>query len=67
MVMFVARVLVGDFTQGYRESLNPPPPPYDSYVDVKLNPSIFVIYEKDQIYPQYVIEYTEPEKACVIS
>uniref|UniRef100_A0A8P0NQV9 Zinc finger CCCH-type containing, antiviral 1 n=1 Tax=Canis lupus familiaris TaxID=9615 RepID=A0A8P0NQV9_CANLF len=33
MVMFVARVLVGDFTQGYRESLNPPPPPYDSYVD----------------------------------
>ncbi|KAM8933156.1 zinc finger CCCH-type antiviral protein 1 [Lycaon pictus] len=67
MVMFVARVLVGDFTQGYRESLNPPPPPYDSYVDVRLNPSIFVIYEKDQIYPQYVIEYTEPEKACVIS
>ncbi|XP_025785387.1 zinc finger CCCH-type antiviral protein 1 [Puma concolor] len=67
IVMFVARVLVGDFTQGAVGSISPPPPPYDSYVDARLNPSVFVIFEKDQIYPEYVIEYTELDKACVIS
>ncbi|XP_022366000.1 zinc finger CCCH-type antiviral protein 1 [Enhydra lutris kenyoni] len=67
IVMFVARVLVGDFTQGEMGSVSPPPPPYDSYVDIRLNPSVFVIFEKDQIYPEYVIEYTELDKACVIS
>ncbi|EFB15715.1 hypothetical protein PANDA_002119, partial [Ailuropoda melanoleuca] len=67
IVMFVARVLVGDFTQGEMGNTSPPPPPYDSYVDIRLNPSVFVIFEKDQIYPEYVIEYTELDKACVIS
>jgi len=67
IVMFVARVLVGDFTQGEMGSTGPPPPPYDSYVDIRLNPSVFVIFEKNQIYPEYVIEYTELDKSCVIS
>nr|XP_021548537.1 zinc finger CCCH-type antiviral protein 1 [Neomonachus schauinslandi] len=67
IVMFVARVLVGDFTQGEMGSTGPPPPPYDSYVDIRLNPSVFVIFEKNQIYPEYVIEYTELDKPCVIS
>ncbi|KAF3819396.1 hypothetical protein GH733_013546 [Mirounga leonina] len=67
IVMFVARVLVGDFTQGEMASTGPPPPPYDSYVDIRLNPSVFVIFEKNQIYPEYVIEYTELDKPCVIS
>lgn len=65
--MFVARVLVGDFTQGEMGSINPPPPPYNSYVDIRSNPSVFVIFDKDQIYPEYVIEYTELDKGCVIS
>lgn len=67
IVMFVARVLVGEFAQGALGSTSPPPAPYDSYVDARLNPSVFVISEKDQIYPEYVIEYTELDKACVIS
>ncbi|XP_004414203.1 PREDICTED: zinc finger CCCH-type antiviral protein 1 isoform X1 [Odobenus rosmarus divergens] len=67
IVMFVARVLVGNFTQAEMASTSPPPPPYDSYVDIRLNPSVFVIFEKNQIYPEYVIEYTELDKPCVIS
>ncbi|XP_012498211.1 PREDICTED: zinc finger CCCH-type antiviral protein 1 [Propithecus coquereli] len=66
IIMFVARVLVGNFTEGDK-TYTSPPPQYDSCVDTCLNPSVFVIFEKDQIYPQYVIEYTEADKACVIS
>ncbi|XP_069318839.1 zinc finger CCCH-type antiviral protein 1 isoform X2 [Eulemur rufifrons] len=65
-IMFVARVLVGNFTKG-EKMYTGPPLPYDSYVDFTFNPSVFVIFEKDQIYPEYVIEYTETDKACVIS
>lgn len=68
IVMFVARVLVGDFIEG-NMTYSSPPVPYDSCVDTRLNPSVFVIFERDQIYPAYVIEYTEPEKEkpCIIS
>ncbi|KAH0510111.1 Zinc finger CCCH-type antiviral protein 1 [Microtus ochrogaster] len=67
-VMFVARVLVGDFTEG-NMMYNSPPAHYDSCVDSRLNPSVFVIFQKEQIYPEYVIEYSEPErdKTCIIS
>lgn len=69
IVMFVARVLVGNFIEGHT-SYRSPPLQYDSCVDTRLNPSVFVIFQKDQIYPEYVIEYTEPErseKPCLIS
>ncbi|XP_007118825.2 zinc finger CCCH-type antiviral protein 1 [Physeter macrocephalus] len=66
IVMFVARVLVGDFIEGHMGYMSPPLR-YDSCVDTRLNPSVFVIFQKDQIYPEYVIEYTETDKACVIS
>uniref|UniRef100_A0A2K6TQV2 Zinc finger CCCH-type containing, antiviral 1 n=1 Tax=Saimiri boliviensis boliviensis TaxID=39432 RepID=A0A2K6TQV2_SAIBB len=66
IVMFVARVLVGNFTEG-NMTYTSPPPLFNSCVDNRLNPSVFVIFQKDQIYPQYVIEYTETDKACVIS
>nr|XP_017536547.2 zinc finger CCCH-type antiviral protein 1 isoform X2 [Manis javanica] len=66
IIMFVARVLVGDFVEGNKDYRSPPIP-YDSCVDTRLNPSIFVIFQKDQIYPEYVIEYTETDKPCVIS
>nr|KAF6470578.1 zinc finger CCCH-type containing, antiviral 1 [Molossus molossus] len=65
-VMFIARVLIGDFTEGKR-GYTKPPLPYDSCVDTRRNPSIFVIFQKDQIYPEYVIEYVNEDKACVIS
>ncbi|NP_001350420.1 zinc finger CCCH-type antiviral protein 1 isoform 3 [Homo sapiens] len=65
VVMFVAQVLVGKFTEG-NITYTSPPPQFDSCVDTRSNPSVFVIFQKDQVYPQYVIEYTE-DKACVIS
>ncbi|XP_015282722.1 PREDICTED: zinc finger CCCH-type antiviral protein 1-like isoform X2 [Gekko japonicus] len=70
--MFVARVLVGDFVVG-RQSYSRPPARsvdmtncYDSCVDKMIDPSIFVIFEKHQIYPAYVISYIE-EKKCVLA
>lgn len=69
--MFVAQVLVGKFVQGDSEYLRPPPTPnnrnrlYDSCVDNPENPSIFVIFEKLQIYPAYILEYSS-SSLCVI-
>ncbi|NXG48757.1 PAR12 polymerase, partial [Psilopogon haemacephalus] len=61
--MFVARVLVGDYVRGNTAYVRPPIKPsdslrfYDSCVDNELNPSVFVLFEKYQIYPEYIIEY----------
>ncbi|KAJ7329097.1 hypothetical protein JRQ81_015271 [Phrynocephalus forsythii] len=69
--MIVAQVLVGDYVPGNPTYLRPPSRPnqvnsfYDSCVDDLLNPSIFVIFEKHQIYPAYTIEY-EPVSYCVL-
>ncbi|NWX74978.1 PAR12 polymerase, partial [Alca torda] len=69
--MFVARVLVGDYVRGNSAYVRPPTKSadglrfYDSCVDNELNPSIFVVFEKYQIYPEYVIDYKEEEK-CII-
>uniref|UniRef100_A0A8C8RHT0 Poly(ADP-ribose) polymerase family member 12 n=1 Tax=Pelusios castaneus TaxID=367368 RepID=A0A8C8RHT0_9SAUR len=62
--MFLARVLVGEFSLGCSSYLRPPPKDnennfYDSCVNNLLNPSIFVIFEKHQIYPEYLIEYMD--------
>ncbi|NXX75523.1 PAR12 polymerase, partial [Urocolius indicus] len=62
--MFVAHVLVGDFVQGSPKYLRPPSRAsnsnrlYDSCVDNPTDPSIFVIFEKHQIYPAYILEYS---------
>lgn len=60
--MFVALVLVGEYTRGTGAYVRPPHKPdgktfYDSCVNQVNDPSIFVIFEKQQIYPEYVIEY----------
>ncbi|XP_078259729.1 protein mono-ADP-ribosyltransferase PARP12-like [Rhinoraja longicauda] len=63
MTMIVARVLVGEFVRGKSSCLRPPLRDgtkngfYDSCVDNVSNPSIFVIFEKHQIYPEYLIKY----------
>ncbi|XP_015675815.1 protein mono-ADP-ribosyltransferase PARP12 [Protobothrops mucrosquamatus] len=70
--MFVARVLVGDYVQGKTSYVRPPPRPnqsngfYDSCVDDVLNPSIFVIFEKYQIYPAYIVEYEELSHCAIM-
>lgn len=62
-MMFVALVLVGEFTKGLSNLVRPPqkkhkPGFYDSCVDKENDPSIFVIFEKFQTYPEYIIEYS---------
>ncbi|NXA77855.1 PAR12 polymerase, partial [Thryothorus ludovicianus] len=63
--MFVARVLVGDYVRGNAAYVRPPERCagklwlYDSCVDDEFNPSVFVVFEKHQIYPEYIIEYKE--------
>lgn len=61
--MFAALVLVGEYTRGSSSYVRPPAKGngktlYDSCVDRKSNPSIFVVFEKQQIYPEYLIEYS---------
>ncbi|NXI73093.1 PAR12 polymerase, partial [Anseranas semipalmata] len=64
-IMFMARVLVGDYVQGKTDYVRPPAKSadglrfYDSCVDNELNPSVFVVFEKNQIYPEYLIEYKQ--------
>ncbi|NXL48213.1 PAR12 polymerase, partial [Podilymbus podiceps] len=70
--MFVAQVLVGDFVQGNPEYLRPPPRAsnsnrlYDSCVDDPTDPSIFVIFEKHQIYPAYILEYSSVAQCMIL-
>lgn len=63
--MFLAKVLVGKFTLG-KESYTSPPVReglklYDSCVDNEANPSIFVIFDLAQSYPEYLIQYEDAE------
>ncbi|XP_075359097.1 protein mono-ADP-ribosyltransferase PARP12-like isoform X1 [Mycteria americana] len=68
--MFLARVLVGEFTLGSSSYVRPPLKDnqnfYDSCVNSSSNPSIFVIFEKHQIYPEYLIEYIDQALAKML-
>ncbi|XP_035257836.1 protein mono-ADP-ribosyltransferase PARP11-like isoform X2 [Anguilla anguilla] len=61
--MFLARVLVGEYTLGHPLFSRPPSKDttitnfYDSCVDDIVNPKIFVIFDSNQVYPEYLIEF----------
>uniref|UniRef100_A0A8C7XW56 Si:ch73-252i11.1 n=1 Tax=Oryzias sinensis TaxID=183150 RepID=A0A8C7XW56_9TELE len=61
--MFISRVLIGSYTTGSSEYCRPPSKDggdvnfYDSCVNNVQNPSIFVVFDKPQIYPEYLIQY----------
>lgn len=61
--MFLARVLVGEYTLGHPQYSRPPSKDmsianfFDSCVDDMMNPKIFVIFDSNQIYPEYIIEF----------
>ncbi|XP_028810519.1 protein mono-ADP-ribosyltransferase PARP12 [Denticeps clupeoides] len=63
--MFVCRILVGDYASGHPSYVRPPSKDggdtnfYDSCVDNVSSPSIFVVFEKHQVYPEYLIQYRE--------
>lgn len=65
--MFKAKVLVGQFTKGNPSFRQPPEIPgmvhklYDSCVDEVQNPNIFVVFDRHQCYPDYLILYTDRE------
>lgn len=62
---FLARVLVGRAAVGKRDYVRPPPIKpdqphgdlYDSCVNSLDRPTIFVVFDTDQCYPEYVIAY----------
>lgn len=61
--MILARVLVGEYTLGHPQYCRPPSKDmsianfFDSCVDDMMNPKIFVIFDCNQIYPEYLIEF----------
>ena len=67
--MFLADVLVGEYTKGDSSMQRPPKKPgqssnrqhelYDSTVDNVYKPTIFVIYAMEKCYPSYLILYKE--------
>ncbi|XP_052082754.1 uncharacterized protein LOC127720282 isoform X2 [Mytilus californianus] len=65
--MFRAKILVGQFTAGNPSLRRPPEIPgqvhklYDSCVDDVQDPKIFVVFDRNQCYPDYLILYTDKE------
>ncbi|XP_077090134.1 protein mono-ADP-ribosyltransferase PARP11 [Siphateles boraxobius] len=61
-VMLIARVLVGKYKTGHRDYCTPDDDQdeniHDSCVDDAICPRIFVIFDSNQIYPEYVLEYS---------
>ncbi|XP_007231225.3 protein mono-ADP-ribosyltransferase PARP14 [Astyanax mexicanus] len=61
--MYLARVLVGDYTTGKAGLLSPPAKSssaadlYDSVTDNHRSPSMFVIFHDVQAYPEYLITF----------
>ncbi|XP_077204729.1 protein mono-ADP-ribosyltransferase TIPARP [Paroedura picta] len=72
--MFLAKVLTGKYTVGNHTMRRPPPVNpgsitsdlYDSCVDNYFEPQIFVIFNDDQSYPYFVIQYEEVSSSVVI-
>ncbi|XP_053365124.1 protein mono-ADP-ribosyltransferase PARP11-like [Clarias gariepinus] len=60
-IMFLARVIVGNYTTGQQRFCKPDGDKieniHDSCVDDTLYPRTFVIFNSNQIYPEYVLEY----------
>ena len=61
--MFQAKVLVGEYTLGKESYKRRPTKPgndhelYDSCVDNIQRPTIYIVSEKNQYYPEYVIQF----------
>ncbi|NWR27497.1 PAR14 polymerase, partial [Tachuris rubrigastra] len=64
--MYLARVLVGEYSQGKKGSITPEPKNasnsidlYDSSTDNVSRPSMFIIFNDIQAYPEYLITFTK--------
>uniref|UniRef100_A0A7N9B1T9 Poly [ADP-ribose] polymerase n=1 Tax=Mastacembelus armatus TaxID=205130 RepID=A0A7N9B1T9_9TELE len=63
--MYLTRLLAGDFTQGKAGMITPPSRGsgnaadlYDSVTDKTANPTMFVVFNDIQAYPEYLITFT---------
>lgn len=60
-IMLLARVIVGKYKTGRMDYCTPNDDEneykHDSCVDNTLYPKIFVVFDSNQIYPEYVLEY----------
>ncbi|XP_029318294.1 protein mono-ADP-ribosyltransferase PARP11-like [Cottoperca gobio] len=60
-IIFLARVMIGKSTVGQKDFQKPdhgsPNNTHDSCVDDVTHPKIFVIFDSNQIYPEYLIQY----------
>uniref|UniRef100_A0A674MNV1 Uncharacterized LOC101067802 n=1 Tax=Takifugu rubripes TaxID=31033 RepID=A0A674MNV1_TAKRU len=71
--MFVVRLLVGKYTTGSPEYRRPPSKDggdinfYDSCVDNVHQPSIYVVFDKPQIYPEYLLQYRDNNFTSVLT
>ncbi|KAL7882838.1 hypothetical protein SRHO_G00004960 [Serrasalmus rhombeus] len=71
--MFLARVLVGEFTVGHPHFCRPPSKDlsianfFDSCVDDMINPKIFVIFDSNQIYPDAKVTVCSADMALVMA
>ena len=61
--MYLCRVLTGDYTLGKKEMASPPSKSsnpnviYDSVVDNKDNPQMFIVFQDGHAYPEYLITF----------
>ena len=63
--MYYAKVLTGDYTKGNKDMRMPPPKKdpnnplllFDATVDKEPNPTIFVIFNDNQAYPEYIVTF----------
>ena len=61
--MFLVRVLVGEYTKGESSYKRPPSKPgaahvlFDSCVDSITKPSIYIVFDTKQYYPEFLIQY----------
>ena len=63
-ILYLTRVLVGEYTTGRQGMVTPPPKAsgvstdiYDTVVNNTSNPSIFVVFYDNQCYPDYMITF----------
>ncbi len=60
-VMLLARVIVGKYKTGHEDYCTPNDDQneniHDSCVDDTLYPRVFIIFDSNQIYPEYMLEY----------
>ncbi|XP_077998732.1 uncharacterized protein LOC144451703 [Glandiceps talaboti] len=61
--MFLARVLVGRYTEG-KEEYKKPPENFDCCVNKINKPTVFVTFRHDHSYPEYLITYCMENVGC---